>query len=59
MYGINEVWSTALRSFKGGKLQLYNNSDFRYPARNSIRLPLDNYPRSLDLEVAVLEDLWS
>ena len=58
IYGRGEVWSSALRAYVGGKLAT-QNSTVNFPALNSARIPLDNYPSPTTNQLPRLENYWS
>lgn len=58
IYGVSEVWANTLRLFSGGLLATQVSAP-DFPANNTIRLPLDNYPSPITQTVTKPEDLWS
>ena len=57
IYGRGEVWASALRAYVGGQLAT-TNSTVNFPALNTARIPLDNYPSPTTNSPFRLEDHW-
>jgi len=51
------VWASALRAYVGGQLATLN-STAKFPAMNTARVPLDNYPNPVTNTLPKLEDHW-
>jgi len=58
IYGRGDVWASALRAYVGGRLATVN-STANFPALNTARLPLDNYPNPTSNALPRLEQQWS
>ena len=57
IYGREHVWASTLRSYVGGQLATLN-STANFPALNTARVPLDNYPNPTTNALPKLEDYW-